>query len=332
MKNKRLSQLCFPPSTLLFLLFLLLHCSKTSNNWKVINSRNSALKTNHIRQILLEGDTLAWIGTFGDGLYQRSKQSWVKVDTPFQSKYVYVLQKDRDGGLWVGTANYGALYYKNNQWLQINKASGLAGNTVWHQLIQVDGTLWFSSRYRGVTKKSGDQISSYNIPEGLPDRQVTVTEQDTKGRLWIGTARGGLCSFVKDSVTSYINKKSGLSGNYIRALLCDSTLRWVGSWDGGLDYNTGEEWKHIPDIIPPVVILAYDKHRILWVCTWGHGVYYYKDNLWHNLTTENSGLPNNYVIDIRFNSHNQIFFATSGGVAIFSPKRMKDEIATLRSR
>ena len=60
-------------------------------------------------------------------------------------------------------------------------------------------------------------------------------------------------------------------------------------------------------------------NNTLWVGTWGHGVYYKKDTMWENLCTETSGLPNDYVIDIDFTQKGAVYFATSKGVAVFSP-------------
>jgi ligand-binding sensor domain-containing protein len=273
-------------------LLLYIYCSN-SPQWQTINTKNTSINTNLIRQIIINNEILSWVGTFGGGLYKIDGRKYKKVGHPFTGKYIFSLKKDSTGGLWVGTAKYGAYYYNKGTWTHLDRKSGLAGNNVWH-------------------------ILRMSIKQGLPDRQVTVAEEDTRGNVWIGTARGGLCCFSSDSIHLFYNKKNGLSGNYIRALICDTTIKWVGSWDGGLDLFTGEKWEHINEIKKPVVFLGYDKYKNLWIGTWGYGIYYQYPEGWKRITHKNSALPNNYVIDIKFAQNGKIYFATSGGVAIYT--------------
>ena len=154
--------------------------------------------------------------------------------------------------------------------------------------------------------------------EGLPDRQVTLATKDSRGIMWFGTVRGGLCGY-ENGQFQYLNTRNGLNGNYIRALICDSIPRWVGSWDGGLNFFDNEEWKHVPEIKPPVVFLGFDNNNILWVGTWGHGVYIKKPTGWVNLNDKNSGISDNYVIDIDFAENGDVYFATTKGVSVHTP-------------
>lgn len=304
---------------ILTIFFIFANCSK-QNNWYTYNSSNTPLETNLIRQIIVHGNSLAWVGTYGNGLFRVNGDIWERMSEPFQGKYILSLKEDDIGGIWIGTARKGAYYFNehnNQQWSNYSKNTGLVGNNVWNILIDGKDSLWLCSRYKGLTRKAGDSLRCFYSGDGLPDRQITIALKDRNGTMWIGTVLGGLCSY-KDDAFKYFNTHTGLSGNYIRALICDSTIRWVGSWDGGLDYNTGDTWINIKEIPPPVVFLGFDLKNNLWAGTWGHGVFVKKGNTWKNLSTQNSGLADNHIIDIKFGSDGKVFFATSKGLTVYT--------------
>ena len=289
-------------------------CSKHSS-WQIYDTSNTPIKNNRIRQIIVSGTKPAWVGTYGDGLYRITNGQWEKVGLPFLGDYILSLKTDSSSGLWVGTARNGAYCLKKNIWIHYDTSNGLTDNNVWDLLPENATTTWFCSRYRGICIRQADRCSCITTAQGLSDREITCIAKDNSGALWIGTARGGVSGFHNNTWT-YLYTKNGISGVYIRALICDSTLRWVGSWDGGLDYFENASWSHVKDIKPPVVVITLDRKKNLWIGTWGNGVYYQTSRGWKHILSNNSGLPDNYVIDIKFDDTNKAYFATSGGVAV----------------
>ena len=73
------------------------------------------------------------------------------------------------------------------------------------------------------------------VSDGLPNTNVKVMTQDSKGYVWIGTARG-LCRYNGVNYHQYFSiedSPSSLSGNNITGLLCDSDCRlWVTTTRG----------------------------------------------------------------------------------------------------
>jgi ligand-binding sensor domain-containing protein len=274
------------------------------------------MSTNRIRQLIVIGDALSWVGTYSGGLYRILNGRWEKVGMPYIGDYVLSLKLDPYGGLWVGTARNGAYRFFNNAWTHIDVSECLADNNVWEIFLSDTNKIWFCSRYRGIYLKETDRCSCITTRQGLSDREMTCAAQDSTGTIWFGTARGGVCGF-KDGTWTFINRRTGIGGNYIRALVCDSTLRWIGSWDAGLEYFNGASWKRCVEIKPPVTIISIDKRNTLWVGTWGNGVYRKDVSGWTHILSGKNGLSDNYVIDIKFDSENRIYFATSGGVAVW---------------
>lgn len=301
---------------IVFLMVIFSGCAK-KQQWTIYNTKNTALSSDLIRQIILKDDSLQWVGTYGGGLFSVAHNTWKKVELPYCGKYILTLVTDTNDGLWVGTARKGAYFYSKGTWKHWSSDSGLTDNNVWHILNDSRKNTWFCSRYKGICRVKTDSMTCFTMKNGLPDRQVTLAVEDNKGGIWFGTVRGGLCRYLNGEF-EYLNTKHGIKGNYIRALICDSVPRWVGTWDGGLNYFTGDKWTVIDEIKKPVVFIGFDTRGYLWVGTWGHGVYVKRNKTWDHITSSNSKLPNNFVIDIAFGSRGTAYFATSKGVARFT--------------
>lgn len=74
--------------------------------------------------------------------------------------------------------------------------------------------------------------------------------------------------------------------------------------------------------------LMYDRKGMLWIGTWGQGIYKYNPDVkggtdFEKLTFENKMLPNNYVHAIYEAKNGQIYVGTGAGLAVynFNPKR-----------
>jgi ligand-binding sensor domain-containing protein len=285
-------------------------------DWHVYDTSNTPMQTGLVRQSLPESSGPLWAGTYGNGLYRLSGEQWEQVALSGGGDYITALQKDSTGGLWIGTARAGAYCFRNGKYEHFNTTNGLLDNNIWDIFTDPDGSVWFASRYKGLTRMKEGTFETWTTAQGLPDHYVTVVRRDSKGVVWVGTARGGLCG-IRDSGMVYLNHTNGLSGRYVRTLLCDSVPRYVGTWDGGLDYFDGKGWKHDPAVEKPVVCLVTSPEGQLWAGTWGSGAYYRTGRGWERLAPEKSGLPDGHVIDIRFDRAGQAYFSTSKGLAVF---------------
>jgi ligand-binding sensor domain-containing protein len=238
---------------------------------------------------------------------------WSKVGNGFKGDFILCLKRT-DEALWIGTARDGAYCLLNGSFMNFDTMSGLCDNNVWDLCLSPDKGILFCSRYNGLTRMLGGNFTCLSRDSGLPDREVTLARMDSRGNTWIGTAAGGLCMFgARD--TLYYNTRNGLSGNYVRALLCDSTARWLGTWDGGLDFFNGNSWEHVPGVPAPVVALQIDGTGRVWAGTWGGGIYIREKEGWRNVNPANSGLPDDHVIDIRFDAAGHVYLATNKGLA-----------------
>lgn len=111
-----------------------------------------------------------------------------------------------------------------------------------------DGFLWAGTQ-GGLARWDGYRFKNYRLnrqdPNALQDHFINVIHSDRKGRLWIGTASGGLSRYDRDNdrFATYGAGANGLSSVLVAAVIDDGgDGLWVGT-DGGLDHlapDTGQ--------------------------------------------------------------------------------------------
>lgn len=173
------------------------------------------LKVSQIQSLLIDSDTLLWVGTYGGGIHVLNPKSAERI-IPFK-KYikdplnpfalsdnrVYALCEDRDKNIWVGTFGGG-----------LNK---------------------FDKKTERFFSYKHDPADSNTIS----DNKVLSVFQDSKKRLWIGTAGGGLNEFIQPS-NCFIRhgENIGLSSNVVYGILeGNNNDLWISTDNGIVKYN-----------------------------------------------------------------------------------------------
>ncbi len=179
-------------------------------------------KTNNIRSILVEGDSILWIGTEG-GLHKIQKKKIFKLDSnkTFYDNSLNYFNGEGDevsvsdiinerNYLWLGTDefitpqnpnfNLGGLFRfdKETEWLKLDTDKGLQGNGIF-SIERTGNTIWVATYEFDQRKKeaSGRGISLVNrmdlsvknvIDENIPE---TVFKIFYDGKfVWLGTSSG----------------------------------------------------------------------------------------------------------------------------------------------
>lgn len=124
---------------------------------------------------------------------------------------VRCLVTDRNGRIFAGTRNDEAITVfspaaQRLGWLKrdghISPTYQSFGAAIYSALQQTDGTLWLGSKRDGVFRLRTKQDGSYEIRQfakddanakAISDNEVYDFATDSRGRLWVGTHRGGLC-------------------------------------------------------------------------------------------------------------------------------------------
>ncbi len=115
--------------------------------------------------------------------------------------------------------------------------NGLPGNAIAALAPASDGYLWLGG-LNGLARFEGTRFVRFRLWDGLTSLQVQHLREDRHGRLWIGTADGGLIMREEEHFHPF-GRTNGLGGDSIRALAEDAKGNiWVAHetglarWDG----------------------------------------------------------------------------------------------------
>lgn len=191
---------------------LLISSSKHFEQYRIYTKQNTAsLSSNNIYSILKDHKGRMWVGTFGGGLFFVEKQGDELhfkqfISQPRSRKMVRCTIQDKDRYIWVGSDD---------------------GVVVFHP----DSLLANPENYThfGFSASNGHSLNN---------NEVKTILEDTQGRIWLGTAGGGLNLALKgkrieETSFRYYTSKQGLTNNVVQGILEDDEgLLWVSTESG----------------------------------------------------------------------------------------------------
>jgi signal transduction histidine kinase/ligand-binding sensor domain-containing protein/CheY-like chemotaxis protein/AraC-like DNA-binding protein len=139
-----------------------------------------------------------WIGT-ARGLYRYERETWRLInaaDAP--TTQVRVIQRTKDGALWMGTSGQGVARFKDGVFRFVSTADGVAAH-VRSLYEDADGWLWIGTEGRGLARidprewsdpNRRGRVISIQRKDGLFDDAVHQILGDDFGRLWMNGNRG----------------------------------------------------------------------------------------------------------------------------------------------
>jgi ligand-binding sensor domain-containing protein/signal transduction histidine kinase/DNA-binding response OmpR family regulator len=262
-------------------------------------------------------------------------------DNPFSisDNTLYSYYKDQQGGTWLGTFFGGVNYYcepynRFEKYFKQYSRNNLSGNIVHEICADKKGNIWVGTEDAGLNKievnaelikhfEPGNNISniSFNNIHGL---------LATENELWIGTYEHGLdvMNLETAKVIRHYNRGTGthdLSSNFIVSLFQTKSREiLVGTWNGLFKYNRAKDnFTPLPFYNLHIQAIYEDEKQLLWICTYGSGVYIYDRHtnqivhLEYKADNFNSIL-NNYVNNIYEDNNRNFWFATEGGLSKYN--------------
>ncbi|MFT3831651.1 MAG: two-component regulator propeller domain-containing protein [Opitutaceae bacterium] len=206
---------------------------------------------------------------------------------------VRAITQDRQGFLWMGTAQGGLNRYDGYEVKQFThdgeKPASIASNLVWCLLTDREGTLWVGTgsgldRFDRRTETFTHFRPEAGRPGTLPNANVLSLCEDSEGTLWVGT-RGGLARLDRETglFESFVRAPTipgSDNANSIRCITEDRStgLLWLGSSDGLAAFDrrtkTFASFIHDPDdpaslCRNPVNAVVIDPEEVFWVLTDG---------------------------------------------------------------
>ena len=294
------------------------------------------LSNSNLWQLLCTKDNRLIASTI-DGLnvYDKNKDKFTRIlykEGELPSQYIYSLEEDINGHIWVGTDN-GLVELDKDLNIVKSYQDAIGDSDVYNVYDDSKGNIWVCTLDNGLFKINLDDNSVENYKNNnskisIPSNNVRDIISDSEGKLWIATDKG-LCTFdyEREEFITY-NKKlyqsNSLIDDEIFCLLKDSSgLIWIGTYSGISRFNPNSNFTHFKldpyednSISGNVIHGIYeDDDKTLWIGTNESGVNIINGESIKHLNKENSNIVSDLIEDIT-GFKNYIFIGTNEGLSV----------------
>jgi ligand-binding sensor domain-containing protein len=234
--------------------------------------------------------------------------------------------------IWAGTEN-GLALYENGKWKVFGTADGLGHRVVLSlALDRTTGDVW-AGTMGGLSRISAGRIDTFTqLNSGLANDIVYGV--GVQGQfVWAATAAGASRLDTRTMQWSIFNERNTpMHEIWTYSVSAGDDKVYYAVWGGGvLEYDIKSEfWKDYrdPDGETEIVLfkdqgLIHDittsvsyVDKILWVATY-FGASRYDGRNWRNFLTKDSGLPSDFLNQIKGVDANRAWFSTDKGLAYF---------------
>ena len=192
-------------------------------DWKVTKIPDPALDVTIVFSIVEDLDGQIWIGT-GNGLYGYDA-SLKRLEIPMLTTEIRTLLVDRHGVLWIGTSYEGLARYQNGTYDYLQKADGLASDSVRAIAEDREGSLWVGTR-DGLSQISDVKFPIQRAALNPKFQNAVSVAASRRGGVWI-TSVDGVIYF--DPKTKTYTTPEGVTNTYIKRVLeaRNGDLYWI---------------------------------------------------------------------------------------------------------
>jgi signal transduction histidine kinase/ligand-binding sensor domain-containing protein len=111
------------------------------------------------------------------------------------------LFRDRDGGMWIGTADRGLLHVHQGRTDVFAQSDGLSGDNILNLFEDREGNIW-AATLNGLDRFREFAVPTISVKQGLSNANAWSVLATKDGSVWLGT-REGLNRWKDDQVTVY---------------------------------------------------------------------------------------------------------------------------------
>ncbi|MCF0202651.1 MAG: response regulator [Bacteroidaceae bacterium] len=252
------------------------------------------------------------------------------------SRFIYSIQRDSEGGLWLGTFFGGVNYLSPfagqfesfSQYSDQNKTVG----TIFESFCEDSkGRVWMATDDGGLNcyDQTTHTITSYTTQNSQLSYNNVHALCMYGDDLWVGTYTGGI-NIINTNTGAFRNIRTNQKGDIdlrnCYSLKCDSRNNiWIGTMTGVnlMDGRTGEI-RAVRELEEMVIDIDEDSNGILWFCTQGKGFFRYNTDTrsWKNYRMNNTAgvLPSNIINSATIQNDTLIWIATQQGLCRFNPQ------------
>ena len=234
--------------------------------------------------------------------------------------------------VWAGTEN-GLGLYENGKWKVLRPADGLAHRAVLSlALDKSTGDLW-AATMGGLSRVSAGRIDTFTQLNSGLSNDVVYGVGVQGDYVWAATAAGASRLNKRTGQWSLFNERNTpMYEIWTYAVSPGDDKVYYAVWGGGvLEYDIKtERWKDYNDpdgetemvlfkdqgLIHEITTSVSYVDKILWVATY-FGASRYDGRNWHNFLTKDSGLPSNFMNQVKAVDGERAWFSTDKGLAYY---------------
>lgn len=216
------------------------------------------------------------------GISQYVHKSW-QTDTGLPQNSVLAIGQTPDGYLWLGTES-GLVRFDGVRFETFNTGNTpqLQSDTITSLLTDRSGLLWIGTD-TGLTTFRNGAFSAFLSHGSRWKAKVTALYEDPTRQLWVGTDGSGIAR-ISNRKFQQFTRVQGLSDDSVFAITGDESGNvWIGTQRG----LTETPAKVFNPVVAPafrnsaIHALQIDRHRVLWVGTFGQGLLSYSGGQVH---------------------------------------------------
>ena len=192
-------------------------------------STSGGLPNNRVLSLLQDREGSLWVGTTS-GLFRLRSAPFVTLTRQegLSGNFVRAVMPHPDGSLWIGTSE--GVSRKSGRTIEPVRVDGIPFTLSTLSLTTLEnGDVLIGTHSDGVKHWSNGQIvATYNRDSGLPSNDIRILAQDSRGRIWIGTASG--LARVDETGIRVFGPDDGLPAEFTISILEDQAgTIWIGT-------------------------------------------------------------------------------------------------------
>jgi len=247
------------------------------------------------------------------------------------NNHVFCVLVDGDR-IWAGTDN-GLGLFENGKWKVYRPKDGLAHQAVLSLALDKNsGDVW-AGTMGGLSRISAGRIDTFTQLNSGLSNDIVYGVGVRGDFVWTATAAGASRLNTRTAHWDLFNERNTpMFEIWTYAVSPGDDKVYYAVWGGGvLEYDVAtERWKDYNDpdgetemvlmkdqgLIHEITTSVSYVDKILWVATY-FGASRYDGRYWHNFLTKDSGLPSNFLSQIKGVDANRAWFSTDKGLAYF---------------
>ncbi|WP_339794199.1 two-component regulator propeller domain-containing protein [uncultured Imperialibacter sp.] len=288
---------------------------------------------NEVNTVLVDRENEVWVGSFGHGFaqlnraefhhYELGKRFKIHSANGFAQNDDFSMLIATDQGLLKAATPYGS----DTLVFEKLPLRGVKDQNTTVIFRSENGVFWLGTRDRGLYW-SNDELASFQKVDlgkvdGLNETIRTISE-DPDGNLWVSVVGNGLLKLSSNgTVLQQFNTRNGFYHNEIYYSYTDSHRRtWVAAHLNGLAViEANGEIKYLTkdNVFPSrdVNSITEAADGVLWIATYGDGIFQYVNGEFTHLGKED-GLLSNYCNSVRHDKGGNVWISHREGLTFIN--------------